>query len=48
MRSVRAGVHVQHTRARLELARVDTEVGQLADVRVGHDLERERGERLVV
>ena len=34
-------------RALLELARVDAEVGELA-VRVGDDLERERGERLVL
>ena len=33
--------------AGLDLAGVDAEVGQLADVRVGHDLERERRERLV-
>ena len=31
-----------------ELAGVDAEVGELADVGVAHDLERERGERLVV
>ena len=41
-----AGGDVQHARAGLELARVDAEVGELADVGVGHDLERERGERL--
>ena len=41
-------VDVQHSRARLEFARVDPEVGQLADVGVGHDLERQRGERLGV
>ena len=34
--------------ARAELARVDAEVGELADVGVAHDLERERRERLVV
>ncbi len=33
-------VDVEHARARLELARVDAEVGELADVGVGHDLER--------
>ncbi len=42
------GVHVQHARSGSQLARVDAEVGQLADVWVGHDLERERRERLVV
>src|SRR5581483_8060499 len=31
-----------------ELARVDAEVRELPDVRVAHDLERERGERLAV
>ena len=31
-----------------ERARVDAEVGELADVGVGHDLERQRRERLVV
>ena len=31
--------------ARLDLARVDAEVGELADERVGHDLEDERRER---
>ena len=39
---------VQDVRAGLEHARVDAQVGQPSDVRVGHDLERERGERLVV
>ena len=39
---------VQHRAARGELARVDAEVGELADVGVAHDLERERGERLGV
>ena len=43
-----AGRDVEHARAGLELARVDAEVGQLADERVGHDLEGERGERLGV
>ena len=47
-RSVRPVRHVQHAAARLELARVHAEVGELADERVGHDLERERGERSVV
>ena len=32
----------------LELTRVDAEVGELADVGVGHDLEGQRRERLVV
>ena len=39
---------VQHARARLQVAGVDAEVGQLADVGVGGDLERQRGERLGV
>ena len=39
---------VEHRAARGELAGVDAEVGELADVGVAHDLERERGERLVV
>ena len=43
-----AGRRVEDAVAGLELARVDAEVRQLADVRVGHDLERERRERLVV
>jgi hypothetical protein len=43
-----AGRHVEHARPRLELARVDAEVGELADERVGHDLEGERRERLGV
>jgi hypothetical protein len=34
--------------ARLQHARVDTHEGQLADIRVGHQLERQRGELLVV
>ena len=38
---------VQDLVALLQLARVDADVRQLADVRVGHDLERERRERLV-
>ena len=40
--------HVEHARARLELARVDAEVGELADEGVGRDLEGERRERLGV
>ena len=43
-----AGRHVEDAVAGLDLARVDAEVGELADVRVAHDLERERGERLVI
>src|SRR6185312_12295778 len=43
-----AGRHVEHARARLELARVDAEVGELADVGVGGDLEGERREGRVV
>ena len=42
-----AGRRVQDAVAGLDLARVDAEVRQLADVRVGHDLEDERRERLV-
>src|SRR6202453_5216984 len=38
---------VQHVAARLQGARVDADVGELAEVLVGHDLEGERGERLV-
>jgi hypothetical protein len=36
---------VEHVGAGVERTRVDTEVGQLTDVRVGHDLESERRER---
>src|SRR5207253_11244074 len=36
---------VQDAVARLDLARVDAEVGELPDVRIGHDLEGERRER---
>ena len=43
-----AGGRVQDALAGLGEARVDADVGELADVRVGHDLERERRERLVV
>ena len=39
-----AGVHVEDAAAGFELARVDAEVGEFADVGVGHDLEGERGE----
>ena len=39
---------VEHARARLEMAGVDAEVGELADVGVGGDLEGERRERLGV
>jgi len=46
MRSV-LPLDVLRTRAGGDLARVDAEVRQLADVRVGHDLEDERRERLV-
>ena len=42
-----AGRRVEHVGARVDLARVDAEVGQLADERVAHDLEGERRERLV-
>ena len=41
-------VGVDDLRALLERARVDPEVRELADVGVGHDLERQRRERLVV
>src|SRR4051794_15048817 len=43
-----AGRHVEDARARLELARVDAEVRELADEWVGRDLERESGERAAV
>ncbi len=39
---------VEHVRAGLERARVDPEEGELADERVGRDLEREGAERLAV
>ena len=42
-----AGRRVENAVAGLQLAAVDAEVRQLADVRVGHHLERERRERLV-
>ena len=42
-----AGRRVEDAVAGLELAGVDAEVRQLADVRVGHDLEGQRRERLV-
>ena len=45
MRSLRAAGRVDDLRALLERARVHPEVRELADVRVGHDLERQR-ERL--
>src|ERR1700728_171464 len=41
-------VDVEHARAGLEFPGVDAEVGELADVRVGHDLEGERGKGLGV
>ena len=43
-----SGVHVEHAGARIQLAGVDAEVGELADVGVGHDLVHERSERLLV
>src|SRR5439155_747846 len=43
-----AGRDVEDARARLQAAGVHAEVRELADERVGHDLERERGERLGV
>ena len=39
---------VEHRGARVDVAGVDAEERELADERVGHDLEDERGERLVV
>ena len=48
MRSVLPLRRVEHRGARLDVARVDAEEGQLADERVGHDLEDQRRERLVV
>ena len=48
MRSVLPERDVEHAPAGLEVAGVDAEVGQLADERVGHDLEGERRERLAV
>ncbi len=47
IRSVLPVRRVEDAVAGLELAAVDAEVGELADVRVGHDLERERRERRV-
>jgi len=43
-----AGARVQQLAALVEVAAVDAEVHELADVRVGHDLEGERGEGLTV
>ena len=48
MRSLRSLRRVEDGGALVELAAVDADVGELADVRVGHDLERQRGERRVV
>ena len=48
MRSVVALGRVEHGGARLDVAGVDAEEGQLADERVGHDLEDQRRERRVV
>ena len=42
------GADVEHARARRQASRVHAEVGELADVGVGGDLERERRERLGV
>ena len=47
-RSFLSFVALSTGRPRPELARVDAEVRELADVRVAHDLEREGRERLVV
>ena len=43
-----AGAGVEDLAALVERAAVDPEVRELADVGVGHDLEGQRGERLVV
>jgi hypothetical protein len=43
-----AGRRIEDSPAGGQRAGVDAEVGELADERVGHDLERERRERLVV
>ncbi len=49
MRSLRAaGAALQHGVAGLELPGVHADEGELADERVGHDLEGQRRERLVV
>ena len=48
MRSVLPVVTLSTREPAVELAGVDAEVGELADERVGHDLEGQRGERLVV
>ena len=42
-----AGGRVQHLVALGDAARVDADVRELADVRIGHDLEGECRERLV-
>ena len=47
-RSLRPVAGVEHAAAALELARVDADVGELADERVGHDLEGQGREGLVV
>src|SRR5436190_11851861 len=39
---------VEHLRAHRKVAGVDADVGELAEVLVAHDLERESGERLVL
>ena len=48
IRSFLPGRRVDHLLAGLRAARVDAHVGEVADVLVGHQLEHERGERLVV
>ena len=45
---VLAGTRIQHRITRLELSGVHPDKGQLADKRVGHDLERQRREGLFV
>ncbi len=44
----RALDHVVDRRARLQCAGVDPEIGQLAGKRIGHDLECQRGEWLII
>ena len=48
MRSLLPVRGVEHRPPLSSVPRVDAEVDELADVGVGHDLERQRRERLVV
>ena len=48
MRSLRCFVELKTDEPAVEHARIDAEERELTDERVGHDLERERGERRVV